>query len=54
MSSSSKLSKNEVEALISGLDEGDVSDASTLHIKPKTKLRAQFNDLDKISRTSIV
>ena len=31
MSSSSKLSKNEVEALISGLDEGDVSDASTLN-----------------------
>jgi len=31
MSSSSKLSKNEVEALISGLDEGDVSDASTVN-----------------------
>jgi len=31
MSSSSKLSKNEVEALISGLDEGDVADASALN-----------------------
>ena len=39
MSSSSKLSKNEVEALISGLDEGDVADGSTLDSASDKQIR---------------